>query len=225
MDDKKIVIEIPQATAVLLVFIVAGIILVYAAFTIPPRSYDLWPALNAGGIAVMFYLVALLIYVLRNPLSSRLRTLIAVVGLAAMSATAWTWTQTEKQVRWQSETLLKIRAVIGRGIFESRIPVYLLTALKEFHHQRTPGRENLKQVFCRLYTNAKVDSNIYVPEYAEPRMNIFVRTLDPDRIVLVGQETYVKGRDPNFKNFDGKTGMVQEQYTLTKKGVTRESEN
>jgi hypothetical protein len=56
-------------------------------------------------------------------------------------------------------------------------------------------------------------------------MKVVVESLDPDRIVLVSQETSVKGRDPNFKNYDGKSGMVQERFILTEEGITYVSEN
>jgi len=225
MDDKKITIEIRQEVAVMLVFMVAGVIFVYAAFTIPPKSAELWPALNAGGIAAGVYLAALLAYVLRKPLSSKHRRLVGIIGLIAMGAVAFTWMRSEQQTRWQANKLIEIRAVIGRGIYASTIPHYLLPALEEFHRQKTTAIVPLGTIFHRLHSNADVGANMYIPEYQFDRTQVFVKTLKPDTIVLVGQETYAKGRNIQFKNFDGKVGMVQEQYTLTEKGLTHESQN
>jgi hypothetical protein len=225
MDEKKITIEIRQEVAVMLVFIVAGVTFVYAAFTIPLRSYELWPALNAGGIAAGIYLLALLVYVLRKPLSSKHRILAGLIGLVAMIAVVFTWVRTEQESRWQTNKILEIRGVIGRGIYAAYIPQYLLTTLDEFHHQNRSKRENLKEVFSRLHGSARVGANMYVLTYPYNKTQVFVKTLDPDRIVLVGQETYAKGRSPEFKNYDGRVGLIQEQYTLTEKGMTHESEN
>jgi hypothetical protein len=225
MDEKKITIEIRQEVAVMLVFMVAGVIFVYAAFTIPPKSYELWPALNAGGIAAGIYLVALLSYVLRKPLSTKHRRLAGVIGMIALGAVAFTWVRSEEQTCWQANKLIQIRAVIGRGIYAATIPHYLLPTLEEFHRQKAMTKESLGTIFRRLHNNAEVGTNTYLPAYPNDKNQVFVKTLEPDTIILVGQETYAKGRNLQFKNFDGKIGMVQEEYTLTKKGLTHESEN
>jgi hypothetical protein len=44
-------------------------------------------------------------------------------------------------------------------------------------------------------------------------------------IELLSQETYVKGRDPQFKNHNGQVGMIQEKIILTEKGITYVPEN
>ncbi len=225
MEEKKITIEIRQEVAVMLLFIVAGVIFVYAAFTIPSKSRELWPSLNAGGIAAGIYLVGLLVYVLRKPLSSKNRLIAGVIGCLALCAVALTWNRNEVRTRWQADLLMRIRTTIGRSVFSTSVPEYLLKTLDAFYQQRTQNKDHLGDVFRRLNKNATVGANIHVPQFPEDPQRIFIITCDPDRIVLVGQETYVKGRDPSFRNYDGKIGMVQERYTLIEKGIIHESEN
>lgn len=225
MEEEKITIEIRQEVAVMLVFIVAGIIFVCAAFSIPPKSLELWPALNAGGIAAGIYLVALLVYVLRKPLSSKHRLVAGVIGLVALAAVAFAWIRMEGQIRWQADLLMKIRTTMGRSFIATSMPRYLLKTLDEFYQQKGQKKEHLGDVFRRLQNNPSVGSNIHTPSYPNDPIRIFIETLDAHQIVLVGQETYVKGRDLSFRNYDGNIGMIQERYTLTEKGMTHVSEN
>ena len=225
MEEKNITIEIRQEVAVMLVFIVAGIIFVSAAFTIPLKSPELWPALNAGGIAAGIYLAALLVYVLREPLPMRTRIVAGVIGLVAMIAVTFTWIRNEDRTRWQADLIVKICATIGRNIFSTAMPEYLLKTLDEYHQQKPHQKEFLGDIFRRLHNNPSVGSNIHTQSYPNDPIRVFIKTLDRDLIVLVGQETYAKGRDLSFRNYDGKIGMVQERYTLTEKGMIHESEN
>ena len=65
----------------------------------------------------------------------------------------------------------------------------------------------------------------FPPEYEGAQPTTFIAAVSDHEIVLVGQEMYVNGRDPGFKNYDGKTGMLQARATLTEKGLKYESEN
>jgi hypothetical protein len=225
MEKESITIEIKQEVSVTLLWIVAGVILVSAAFFLAPQSIELWPALNAAGIAAALYLAALLFYVLRKPLPGRPRIVVGIVAVVVISSAVFSWTRMQDQTQWQANQLMKIRAVIGRGVKVTEIAHPLLKSLDAYHLQGTRKANTLADEFRKMYPGVVAGSNIFKPRWEGDDMTIMVETLDPDRIVLLSQETFVKGRDPQFKNYDGKTGMIQEKFVLTEKGITHVSEN
>ncbi|HEY6951068.1 MAG TPA: hypothetical protein VI758_01605 [Bacteroidota bacterium] len=224
-EEKTIIIEIRQEVAVMLLFLAAGVLLVYAAYSVPHRSPELWPALNAGGLATAVYLIALLFYILRKPLPTKVRTIAAVIAFVVMSSTAFAWIRFQEQTRWQADQMSRIRGLIDQGVRESTMPRYLLVTLDSFYHQPKGKRKTLGEVFQQLNNNAVVGTNIYTPQFTNDPFKICVRTLAADRIVIVSAAPVSKGRDPRFNNYDGRIGMCQDQYTLTERGITHESEN
>jgi hypothetical protein len=225
MEKDSITIEIKQDVSITLLWIAAGVILVSAPFFLTPQSTELWPALNAAGIAASIYLVAFLAYVLRKPLPARTRLVGGIVTAIVMVCTAVTWTKMQEHSEWQAKKLMDIRELIGRGIRISIMPATLLKTLDAYHRQGAKKTKSLADEFRELQGGVRVGSNIYKPQYGYDDMKIIVETLEPDRVVLVSQETFVKGRNPAFGNYDGKTGMVQEKYILTERGLTHVSEN
>jgi hypothetical protein len=225
MEKSTITIEIKQEVSILLLWIVGGIIFVSIAFLIPPSSMELWPQFYAAGVAAIVYLIALLSYAVRKPVSIKARIIAIACFVIALGALTFSSIQQDKQSHWQTDKLMQARSVIGRGIMLVKIPSPLLGTLQAFHQQGSTKKENLAQVFQRLNDNVSVGSNIYKPEYEGDVFKIFVQSLEPDRVELVSQETYVKGRNSQFKNYNGQKGMIQEKCILTAKGIKYESEN
>ena len=225
MEKTTVTIEIKQEVSITLLWIVAGGLAVSIAFLLPAKSTELWPALNAAGIAAAIYLVAFLVYVLRSPLSLRWRAIVAIVSIVVLPTMAYTWIRTEDQSRWQAEELMKVREVIGKGIRLYYMPGPLLKTLAVYYEQGQRKKETLADVFRRLHKGVAEGSNIYKPQWEGDKMTIIVEALEPEKIALVSQETYVKGRNPSFKNNNGQTGMVQEKFILTPRGITHVSEN
>lgn len=225
MEKTTVTIEIKQEVSITLLWIAGGVVVVSLAFLLAPQSTELWPALNAAGIAAAVYLFAVLVYVLRSPLSVRWRAIVGVVTVLVVPCTAFTWIRMEDQSRWQVEQLTKIRAVIGKGIRLYEMPRPLLKTLAAYYEKGPARKETLADVFRRLHEGATAGSNIYKPQWEGDTMSMIVASLEPDRVVLVSQETYVRGRDPAFKNYNGQIGMVQEKFILTAKGIAHVSEN
>jgi hypothetical protein len=225
MEKETVTIEIKQEVSVTLLWIAAGVVLIGATFFLVPKGVELWPAINASGVAALVYLVAFLFFVLRKPLSLRKRLVVATLGVLFLACTAFRWIQMEDQARWQADQLLQIRGVIGRGVMITEMSGPLLKTLDTFHRQGRTKKSTLAEEFRKLYPAASAGSNIHKATWDGDEMKIMITELNPNRIVLVSQETFVKGRDSSFKNLDGKIGMIQEQYTLTTKGIVHVSEN
>jgi hypothetical protein len=225
MEKESVTIEIKQDVSITLLWIVVGVILVSATFFLTPQSKELWPAINAAGIAAAVYLLALLAFVLRRPLALRQRLVVGAIALVVICSAAFAWMRLQSETEWQAETLMRIRAVIGHGIRIWEMPAPLLKTLDAYHHQGAGKTRSLADEFRELEGDLTVGSNIHKPQWEGDNMSVIVATLDPDRVVLVSQETFVKGRDPAFRNYDGKVGMLQEKYILTERGLTHVSEN
>ncbi|MCX6132770.1 MAG: hypothetical protein NTU47_03055 [Ignavibacteriales bacterium] len=225
MEKETITIEIRQEVSVALLWIAAGVVLITGTFFLAPKGVELWPAVNAAGIAAFVYLVALLFFVLRKPLSAQRRLVLALLGVLFLASTAYRWVQMQDETRWQADQILRIRGVIGRGIMMTEMSGPLLKTLDAFHRQGPAKKNSLAEEFKKIYPATSAGSSIYKPKWDGDGMRIIVTELNPDKVVLVSQETFVKGRDPSFKNLDGKAGLIQEQYTLTAKGIVHVSEN
>jgi hypothetical protein len=225
MEKTTVTIEIKQEVSIALIWIAAGVVAVSLAFFLTPRSPELWPALDAAGVAAGVYLIALLAYTLRKPLSTQLRVLVGGIALIALSCTVLAWQSKEDQSHLQAERVAHIRVIVARQLLYSEMSIPLLNTLGAYHQQGVGKHETLADVFRRLHKDAVVGFNVHKPSWKGDPMKVIVKSLDPDRIVLVSQETSVEGRDLHFKNYDGKSGMVQEEFILTEKGITHVSEN
>jgi hypothetical protein len=225
MEKETITIEIKQEVSITLLWITAGVILVSAAFFLTPQAMEMWPAVNAAGVVTGIYLVTLLAYVLRRPLPMRPRIVVGVAAAVMIACSVFSSMRMQDQTRWQASQLMKIRAVIGRGMRMAEMPQILLKTLDSYHRQGTTRTNTLAGEFTKMCPGAAVGSNIHKSEGDWDKMAVMVETLDADRIELVSQETFVPGRDPSFKNFNGQTGMLQEKFILTERGLTHVSEN
>ncbi len=225
MEEKTITIEIRQEVAAMLVLLVVGIVLVCGAFIIPAKSAELWPALSAGGVASAVYLIVLLVFMLRMPIRGTKRWLTVLVSVVVLGTTAYSWVSMKNYGMWRKERLMDVRRLIGSGIRETKSSDYLLRTLDAYYRQGEHKRESLAEIFKNQNNGAVVGSNVHPAEYTGDETKIFVEQLETDRIVLISQETFIKGKNPEFRNYDGKTGMVQDAYVLTAKGLAHESQN
>lgn len=225
MEKRSVTIEIKQEVSITLLWIVAGVVLVSAASLIAPRSTELWSALNYAGVAAILYLIALLTYALRKPLVLKHRLWMGFVAVVVIGLAGFTWTRMESQVRWQVETLMRIRGIIGRGVMIHEMSSPMLRTLDEFYKKGPKVQETLADVFRRQNPGVTVGSNIYKPQWEGDSLQVIVTNLEAGLVEIVSQETFVPGRDPHFKNLNGQVGMIQEKFVLTTRGVTHVSEN
>jgi hypothetical protein len=225
MEKNTVTIEIKQEVSITLLWIVGGVILISLVFFLTPHAVDLWPSLNAAGIAGALYLIAMLTYALRKPLETKVRIWIGFAAIVVLALGAFTWMRMQDQTEWQAETLMKIRGVVGRGVMLRDMSEESLKTLDEFYQQPGSKKASLADIFRKENPGVVVGRNIHRPEWEGDEWKVIVTKLEPAAIELLSQETFVKGRDPQFKNHNGQFGMIQEKITLTEKGITYVSEN
>ncbi len=209
----------------IVLWLLVGIASVSIAFFIPANSPDVWPGLNAAAIPLAVYLIALVFTTLRSPISVKARIIAWTIVLVVGAANVWSWVGWDSESHWQHAQLLRIREVIVRGIMQTQVPDPLLKTLEAYHAQGGKKKESLAQVFRRLNDHATVGTDLRKPDTPGDSLSYVVQTLANDTIVVIGEHAYCTGKDPAFRNRNGRTGMVQARCTLTEKGVTYESEN
>jgi len=225
MEKNTVTIEIKQEVSITLLWIVGGVIIVTLVFLLTPSSMDLWPSLNAAGIAGVVYLIAMMTYALRKPMEMRVRAWIGIAAIFVLVLGGFTWVRMQQESEFHAETLIKVRGIIGRGIMLYGLREPPVKTLDEFYRQRGSRKESLADIFRKQNSGAAVGTNIHKPEWEGDQSQVIVAKLEPAMIELLSQETYVKGRDPQFKNHNGQVGMIQEKVILTEKGITYVSEN
>jgi hypothetical protein len=209
----------------MLVWILAGCVLVTAVFFLAPQGPDPWPALNAAGIAALLYVLALLFTVVKKPFTLRARLSIYTIAVVMVIAIYSAWTGMDERSHWQRNQLRKINAVLNHGVIMSELHSdFLLPVFEQFHNQRGRRRVTLGQVFRRAYPNAKVGENIRPPSGFDS-IRVYLSELSDTHVALIGQSMYVPGKNPEFKNYNGRIGAVQARAIVTAKGVAYEKEN
>jgi hypothetical protein len=222
-DRYSITLTIKHETAVYLLFLAGGVLAVYFAFILQPRGPELWPSINAAGITSAVYLLLVLIYTLRRPVSRFVRILVAVSAAIGIAAIATAWTTMDMQSHWQRERLLEIRTVIGRGISYAFDSDSLLTVLERYHAR---GGHNLPAAFHSVFPRAVVGSNLHRPQWeTDTARVVLVTELTPTSVTLVSVDKVARGRSAGFVNIGGLTGKTQERYTLTEKGLQHVTDN
>jgi len=201
-----------------------GAVVVSAVYFLSGDSLSPWPALEAATIAACVYFLAVVTYATRKPFPRRTRIYAIVVCVLVVIAAGSFSMKFEETTTWQRGQLLKILGVSHKGMINAQLPDPLMATLDRYHRQPAK-RKTLGQIFGEVMPGAAVGKNIYNSYDERDSLRIFVATLSDDEVELIGQSTWAKGKDPEFRNYDGKRGMVQERAVLTAKGVTYESEN
>ncbi len=207
-----------------LIWFAVGLVLVTAVYLLTGESLDPWPGLEAATVVGAVYLLALAFYATRKPFPLKSRIGVLLFSVAFIVAAGSFSMKFKETTAWQKSQLLKILGVIQKGILNSQMPGPLMTTLERYHRQPAK-KKTIGQVFREVVPGAAVGKDIYKQENAGDSLRIFVASITDDEVVLIGQATWGKGKTPEFRNFDGKTGLVQERAVLTAKGVSYESQN
>jgi len=225
MEKNTVTIEIKQEVSITLLWIVAGVVLVLLAYFPFSGSTDMWPAASAACVAATIYIIALVLYVLRNPISMKFKAWIGISAVVVLSLGTFDWTREREWSEWGHDTLIRIRGVIWGGITIYNMNPVMFKVLKEYYHPGSKAKENFVDIFTRDHPGAKVGSNVYKPDWEGDSLRIIVTKLEPTLIELVSEHPFVTGRDPNFRNYNGRVGMIQSRIILTEKGLNYVDEN
>jgi hypothetical protein len=213
----------------LLIWLVAGILLTFAAFYLIGGKNDHWTSLNAAGLVTIVFIFILLGFTLRSPFTMKTRVSTWIIAILVIVVGALGWRGMENLSKYQRRTLMEIHGVIIKGIIQSEIYTPFQKVLREYYGQTGKKKETIGQVFQRLFPLGKVGENIHDVHVVSPdsddSLRVVVTALSDNEIAVTGFHCYSPGKKKEFKNYNGRYGRVQAKGVLTEKGVRYESEN
>ena len=216
----------------ILFWLLVGVVVVSVSFFIPGNSAELWPSLNAAGIAAAIYLLALFVYIFRRPISIKGRVVGALLVVIVAAAVVVFWVGMDKTTHWQAHQLEKIHSVITRGILQAEVSDSMLVVLQDYHKQGRVKKASLGKMFLQKFPGVTLGSNIHPPyltnqppEADRDSLRAFVTLLSDSMVVITGTHAYSRGRNADFTSYIGRKGTVQERFILTEKGIRHESDN
>ncbi|NGP77450.1 hypothetical protein G3570_12450 [Balneolaceae bacterium YR4-1] len=212
----------------------AGVLFVALAFFIPAQEGSIWPSVIAGSVASLVYLIALSIYGIRKIDSSGKRkvvtsTLVLLVVFSIVSAGI-----SYEGSKRQTALLPEIRNMIETQIAEYNVKKYLLETMKTYYiGENYDGNAGLGSIFRTKYDTLITEESrllyegkdTYKDEKEDLPVKIFVKTIDPDSIILVAESAYIDGKNADFENYSGAMGYFQTEGILTKEGIRYERAN
>ena len=225
MEHETVTIEIKKATALVIVWLAAGVFLVVVAFFLPGNSTGLWGPLAASGVVGALYLAALVWYCTRPPVSVRRRWITIGITVITLMAAGMGWAVQKERGEWQRETQLSLGTQTRRAVLFDDVVRILKEPYETFHFQRGQVRRSLGEVFQKKYGKERVGTNIFTARSKWDSLQVILTDLRDDRIVLVVWDPHARGNSAEFTNLGGQRGKVQERFTLAEGGLNHEAEN
>lgn len=206
-------------------WISGGILFVCLVFFIAGYSDTLWAAILFGSLAALIYLFVLSVVWLKKIESKVTRTAITSTIILFILLSSFSAILNLQSSTRHTSLLASIHHNIETAYLRANINEPLLNTL------RTRYRNNKYQtVSAAFYTN--YDSLItlkheflYGGNSKEHTWHIYLAKAHADSVVLIGESTYLKGKNSHFLNYSGKTGNYQVEGILTSQGVYYERKN
>jgi hypothetical protein len=206
-------------------WLLGGIVIVSVAFFIPGASTELWPNINAAGLAAIVYVIALTAYAFREPVPKLSRSVgwFAVLGTAVWIGIGWRGM--DETTHWQHDKLLSIKEVITRGIIIAELPPPFIKTLEAYHKQQGRKKLTLGQVFRQQFPAIKEGQNFKELSHPGDKIQFVVQTITDKELFVIGFGGHCKGREAQFTNYNGEHGIVQLEGILTEKGFSYDWQN
>lgn len=186
---------------------------------------NIWAPLDFAGIAAALYLIALAGFTTRAPFPRLTRLAVWFCLLLTGTGVFFCWRAAERRSEGQRDRLVEVHSAVSRSMMVDEMPSILLRVMKAYYTEPIERRRSLGATFRDMYPSAQPGVNMHAPYTTVDSLIVCVSALSDTGVVLVGQEAYVRGRNPAFRNYTGRVGMVQAKALLTSEGVRYESEN
>lgn len=203
-----------------------GIALVSIAFYIPDQSAGIWPSVLWGTIAALFYTVAFSIRWLREIRNSKKRIIFGVMlSLLVICSGIFAVISYNNSLR-QEKVLTDIRSFIEENIAYSHIRGPLSKTLRAYYTDED-GTGEIGELFVSRYDSLITDEGRYLYSGSTngQTLQIYLAETAADSVVLIGESSYLEGKDSSFENFSGESGRYQVEGVLTEQGVAYERSN
>jgi len=202
-----------------------GTILTIGAFFIPEQTGSMWPSLILSGSVAFLYLGIFSVVWIRKIESQTKRrvigSVIAIFLVFSIASAALSYVGSQRQ----KKTLADIHTSIESSLAETYVKEPLVKTLGSYY--ASPPDGDIGKRFKSKYDSLISDDHIfkYVKKDSWRTLHVYVADIEPDSVVLIGESSYIKGKDDVFSNFSGAKGRYQVKGILTSKGVDYEREN
>lgn len=185
---------------------------------------DVWVIVIVTATVSLICHVLVAFYYIQDPMPFKVRIFFILLLSYYITASVMLTNQFYYQSNFQKDSLVKVRSVIDHSVYLSSVKKTLTDVFIAYHKQ-IPG--NIKPV-GRLYeemyiANKENAKNLEWLNYDGTEMHVI--SLSAEEVILMGIHQFTKGKNPNFRNYNGRTGLIQVKGTLTSEGVKYAIEN
>lgn len=208
-----------------IIWISGGILFVCIIFFISGHLDKLWAAVLFGSLAALIYQFALSIVWFKKIKLKSTRitiawTLIILVLVSSVSAIL-----NLKSSTFQTALIASVHRDTETSILRANINEPLLNAFRTRY-----GSNKYRTVSAAFYSDCgsliSPDRELQFGRKSKKRTwHIYLAKIRADSVVLVGESSYLKGKNPHFLNYSGSTGDYQVEGILTNRGVYYERTN
>ncbi|MEK6649962.1 MAG: hypothetical protein AABY75_03230 [Bacteroidota bacterium] len=226
MAGTTVTIEIRKETAILLLQIAAGLLLIGGTFLLTYEPMNYWKAVSMTGAVAGLFVGALAGAAVAPPVRWSHRIIVlGVVGVLA-GFLSFGWRTIQETTSWQRGLLLHIRGVIGRGVLLTGSPVNLGPVLDRYYALPEQQRTSVGKVFSVVYPDHGQGSKIRSLNGENDTSTVWIVTEFSDSAVtIVGVDAVGRGWDPDFVSIDGRRGAIQLRSRLTARGIDYATDN
>ncbi|MFH0990947.1 MAG: hypothetical protein V1799_13110 [bacterium] len=224
MQQEPSTIKLTLDLSITIIWLTIGVALCSLGFILPENSSEIWPALDAAGIAAIAFLLVLLVYVLRKPISPKLRFIMILGFFLFAGSVSYVWMSTKQRILAGQHFVAQTRRPIAEGYSYYKASEYLLRPLKEYHQQRSQKKKSLGSIFQEIYPNTYAGSHLYQPGNYDPMAEVIIHSVTPDTIVLQSRVINPYAHRARPFVISNSPNLIKIQFTLTAKGISYVSE-
>lgn len=207
-------------------WMVGGVALVSIAFFIPDQSAGIWPSVLWSTIAALLYTVVFSIRWLKEiPASKKQITFGVMLSVLVICSGIMAAISYNNSLR-QEKVLTNIRSFIEENIAYSHIRGPLSRTLRAYYTAEN-GTDEIGELFISRYDSLITEEGryLYSDNSVDQTLQIYLAESAADSVILIGESSYLEGKDNSFENFSGENGHYQVKGILTEQGVVYERSN
>lgn len=208
-------------------WLAAGILVVSLGCLVPLVTDDVWLSIDIVGAAGALYLVALMANVTGHYFPRRIAITQRSIFVILFVTAAVNWVETSQTAHWERDNLRKISYAITRSVLSDEMRPLAVKILQNYYDQSPDHMKTLGQVFRDSYPGSHAGDSIHLSCYGSDTTAVYLGSVGDSMISLVGQAMIKgsKGKNSEYKNYNGRVGMAQARATVTERGIEYESEN
>lgn len=210
--------------------LIGGIVIAGIGFFIPFYFGKIWLGLFIALLTGIIFLGRLLILSKDEFESKTVYRIVYGLAILVVLFNAIAFANDYGNRNFQKDLLLEIRKTIDKGITKADIQEKLMYVLGQYHQN---DRESIVSTFRDLMPEQLGEEGVYVSDHdlrtaeypdvqqrEDDNINHFYEVGEEEDEIRVFVVTEVSlGEDPEYKNYDGKTGQFEMMFTLNKEGV------